>query len=384
MINYKDNLTGLYNIKYLEKKYKKFCKKNKNCYLIAIDFAKLKTINDCYGHQEGDNCIKVFVEKMKDKFLNDIFVRRSGDEFIILSSLNLTQIEKNLLNVQNEIIEDYKNGKIKYIFSFNCGIKKAGKDFFDEIHKTDITLYEAKYEEKLYLEYDTKINYKISNYENLLSLLDIYIDDNLIDYNCHVLYSNNTETNIYQFIMKNDYLAKFIKENKKLLYTNNYVINKIDRYSTKKIIEYPLSDNVVRKIDIHGKTLINNEKDYIEYLKELINKNNLSYNDICIGINLYGCNKSIDNIIEKIVILKSLGIKICINDFSLSDCSLLLLILCQTNIDYINVDSQYYNSLNDKTIKLFEDFILMMNKYKIKLLTKFYDLDKKYIKDKKY
>ena len=87
-----DVLTGLFNMKGLKQNYGSYLSKNKNCLVIAFDFAKLKYINDNYGHAVGDSCLSNFGEVLKQNFYGDISVRRSGDEFIVVTSLITTQI----------------------------------------------------------------------------------------------------------------------------------------------------------------------------------------------------------------------------------------------------------------------------------------------------
>ena len=67
-----DVLTGLFNMKGLKQNYGSYLSKNKKCLVIAFDFAKLKYINDNYGHAVGDSCLSNFGEVLKQNFYGDM------------------------------------------------------------------------------------------------------------------------------------------------------------------------------------------------------------------------------------------------------------------------------------------------------------------------
>ncbi|MBQ8871826.1 MAG: GGDEF domain-containing protein, partial [Bacilli bacterium] len=120
-----DVLTGLFNMKGLKQNYGSYLSKNKNCSVIAFDFAKLKYINDNYGHAVGDSCLSNFGEVLKQNFYGDISVRRSGDEFIVVTSKSPDEIEKALNGCISDIVLFYELGDIQVKYSFNAGIVEA-------------------------------------------------------------------------------------------------------------------------------------------------------------------------------------------------------------------------------------------------------------------
>jgi diguanylate cyclase (GGDEF)-like protein len=87
----KDSLTGLYNRRYLEKKFSELqaiLSRNKATMVVAmLDLDHFKNLNDEYGHLIGDNCLEYVGQLMKRKFdrRSDIVARFGGEEFIIVA-----------------------------------------------------------------------------------------------------------------------------------------------------------------------------------------------------------------------------------------------------------------------------------------------------------
>ncbi|MGQ9472770.1 MAG: diguanylate cyclase, partial [Candidatus Caldatribacteriaceae bacterium] len=108
-----DQLTGLYNRRFLEEYLSKElerCKREKYPLSIAfVDVDSFKTINDFYGHVFGDEVLKAVASTMQKMVrASDIVARYGGDEFVIVlpraseeSALQvMRRIAKNLRGCQ--------------------------------------------------------------------------------------------------------------------------------------------------------------------------------------------------------------------------------------------------------------------------------------------
>lgn len=86
MTIYVDPLSGLYNRRYMEyvlNQMKKYTKEN--AYSIMIGVNVFKSINDNYGHFQGDHAIHMISELLSSSLnRNQLAIRYTGDEFIIL------------------------------------------------------------------------------------------------------------------------------------------------------------------------------------------------------------------------------------------------------------------------------------------------------------
>lgn len=94
-----DELTGLYNRRYIFEKLEKTVHKGQEAIIIMMDIDDFKRINDGYGHLVGDAVIRLVSESIKD-VVSDLgqVGRYGGDEFVIIleacserEALDLTQ-----------------------------------------------------------------------------------------------------------------------------------------------------------------------------------------------------------------------------------------------------------------------------------------------------
>jgi diguanylate cyclase (GGDEF)-like protein len=85
-LSYHDELTGLYNRRYIEGESKKLdLPGNSPMAVIMGDVNGLKIINDIFGHEVGDHLLKKVAEILKENCRKrDIIARWGGDEFLIL------------------------------------------------------------------------------------------------------------------------------------------------------------------------------------------------------------------------------------------------------------------------------------------------------------
>lgn len=85
--SYTDELTGLWNRRYMEKAFDKYIVVQKNLgAMMVVDLDFFKKINDDYGHLEGDKILKRLCETLRNTFFGDnvSICRFGGDEFVLL------------------------------------------------------------------------------------------------------------------------------------------------------------------------------------------------------------------------------------------------------------------------------------------------------------
>ena len=115
-----DTLTGLYNrrgyYRFFESYYEECRTAGTELAVFLIDMNKMKTINDRYGHAEGDFCLSVIAEAMqKSAHLDEICIRTGGDEFVVLAKHYDQEKEDTYLQLVRERIGQ--------------SIRKAGKKY---------------------------------------------------------------------------------------------------------------------------------------------------------------------------------------------------------------------------------------------------------------
>ena len=109
--------------------------------LILIDLDHFKSVNDSFGHQEGDVVLKSFsVAASSTIRKNDLLVRWGGDEFLIVTETGIEGAQR----VAREIREQF--GKVENRVTLSIGIALSGDsdDSQSLLKKADKALYDAK------------------------------------------------------------------------------------------------------------------------------------------------------------------------------------------------------------------------------------------------
>ena len=141
-----DQLTGVNNRNGF-KKYTQDLSKDETYYILITDIDKFKSINDTYGHLEGDRALKFTADVLKVVgSINSSFVfRYGGDEFILLTKTN---DEDYITNIINLITEKMKKSKDELDYEITTSIGYSIIDDIDNIddalEKADKMLYEKK------------------------------------------------------------------------------------------------------------------------------------------------------------------------------------------------------------------------------------------------
>lgn len=120
-------------------------------YLFMMDLNKFKSINDTYGHNEGDRALIATADVLKQAcshiYRKCIMSRFGGDEFVI--GVVFTPEEANLLNEKIHDLIQKKNEELNapYKISISIGYtyyKKEFKDFRTFLTHADKLMYEMK------------------------------------------------------------------------------------------------------------------------------------------------------------------------------------------------------------------------------------------------
>ncbi|MEH6355644.1 MAG: GGDEF domain-containing protein [Marinobacter sp.] len=144
-----DELTGLLNRREMKARsmaaFSQFARTKSALSMLMIDIDFFKTINDRYGHVEGDRVLRKFGRLLKEcGRSSDLISRYGGEEFLILlpdTNLEQTMIfSKRLHGSVNKILINEEALTVSIGVSFF-----DGEMSFDEVvDKADMALYEAK------------------------------------------------------------------------------------------------------------------------------------------------------------------------------------------------------------------------------------------------
>jgi len=145
-----DPLTGLGNrVAYNE--YLANLRKKSNIILavVNIDLDEFKSINDVYGHREGDKVLRLFARQLEDVFKEQgVSLRLGGDEFIVLINENQKEVLDNYMKTLIDKINAYNEiSGMSYNIKFSYGMTVFDNMYgsIDElIHHSDKLMYEEK------------------------------------------------------------------------------------------------------------------------------------------------------------------------------------------------------------------------------------------------
>jgi len=152
-LSFEDELTGLLNrrgfISLAPQNIKIAQRANWEILLIYADLDGLKSINDTFGHQEGDKAIKESADLLRETFrTSDLIARLGGDEFAVLA-INASRDSINTITDRLNANIAYHNEKSRdYKFSLSFGIERfdSNRDISlsEMLKKADKALYKKK------------------------------------------------------------------------------------------------------------------------------------------------------------------------------------------------------------------------------------------------
>ncbi|MBF0395205.1 MAG: GGDEF domain-containing protein [Desulfobacterales bacterium] len=150
-----DELTGLYNHRYFQEKFKfefhNYKDSNNSCALILIDLDRFKSVNDKYGHAAGDKVLKEISERIRDRMRkSDVAARYGGEEIaLLLKDTNLNGAKIMAERLRAAIYEKpviFNEFTIPVSASFGIGVfpNENISAPIDLFKKVDEALYRAK------------------------------------------------------------------------------------------------------------------------------------------------------------------------------------------------------------------------------------------------
>lgn len=155
---HRDRLTGLENYSSYERYIENISFKRINkLFIINIDIDDFKSVNDKFGHNEGDEALKMFANLLIESFSlrRKKLIRVGGDEFLILLEVERKEIVDNYIQNLNKNIEAYNKTKEKpYELKFSYGVaccSNAKEDIHDILKCADKLMYDQKKSRKMKL-----------------------------------------------------------------------------------------------------------------------------------------------------------------------------------------------------------------------------------------
>ena len=141
-VNNRQNLLGFLDYKLLNH--------DEKIFLLMMDLDYFKTINDTYGHLEGDDALIRAATALKmacGGFKRRPYIARyGGDEFIVVIESTKPEAETLIANIREKLEELNEQAHRPYTLKFSIGVGEyhPGMNANDLIEAADHALYEIK------------------------------------------------------------------------------------------------------------------------------------------------------------------------------------------------------------------------------------------------
>jgi diguanylate cyclase (GGDEF)-like protein/PAS domain S-box-containing protein len=155
-LSYHDQLTGLYNRRFLEEEQKRLdVPRNLPLSLAMIDVNGLKLVNDAFGHKTGDALLKKVAEILTRECRgDDIIGRIGGDEFVILlPGMGPEEVGRLMERIKGRM-EDERIGDVPVSVSFGWATKVSPEEDAGKIfEQAEDNMYRNKISERSSYQY---------------------------------------------------------------------------------------------------------------------------------------------------------------------------------------------------------------------------------------
>ncbi len=145
-----DYLTGLINRRGCYDRLDVLMREKETFHIVFLDIDGLKSVNDTYGHDEGDQLIKKITERIVAKVQDeDMICRVGGDEFVIIckgSDCDNTINKMNIIATDLELLS--VNSQYNYSISWGIALNEQSKSVDELIERADQRMYKQKINKK--------------------------------------------------------------------------------------------------------------------------------------------------------------------------------------------------------------------------------------------
>ena len=151
--SYHDQLTNLYNRRFLDETLNSFIGNQSFYALIVLDIDHFKSVNDNYGHDYGDQALKEIAKTLKHSLREgDLVFRFGGEEFVLLMATEELEVAKVFSERLRQVIADtpiiYQGQSVNLTASFGIAnivaADKLSKNWSEYFKQADMALYSAK------------------------------------------------------------------------------------------------------------------------------------------------------------------------------------------------------------------------------------------------
>ena len=359
---YFDPLTEAYNKHGFEKKANELLSKDHMYTLVVLNVHDFKFINHSFGYDVGDQLLCHIADVLRKNLAdNELFYHREGDRFAFLIYTQekeeiicrvqgiMEQISSfELLQKEQYAIHSYCGIKICHMFSTEVNLEVLldraylAQSEVRKLHGNSFAFYDEMMFERAQRknEIEQRMNYGLTHHE-----FEIYIQPK---------YCLKDET-----LYSGEALVRWIVQNKAMYFPDMFIpvfeqngfIAKLDLYMfeelCKKMQEWKQKGYSLYPISLNQSRLLFFQEHYVETVKELVERYDIDPSYIILEITEGLATKDVEELVERIKELQSLGFKISMDDFGSGYSS--LNVLRELPIDELKLDRVFLMKTKDET-----------------------------------
>ena len=356
-----DQLTGTFNLFKLHTELKKLNYKNNKYGLIALNIRDFHYLNKIAGELRANNILKVIVKSARE-FSQIIYICRTGvDQFYFFTDLNTYEEISTLIKALTKRIDSNLTlFSLQLPVVFYCGVAISNQ-FDDEeslIHKVNFT---QKQVSKSYTHQIAFYDDNTFNHEQFIKYIESQMQQALQNHEFK-LYLQPKVNLKKDEVVAAEAVVRWQKPDGTLIYPgdfipifeeNGFCIN-LDLFVFTQICKQlkEWQEQKIRPINIsiNQSMILLLRKDYIYTISEIIKQYDIDPQFITIEILESLAAQNINELINCINNIHSLGLKVALDDFGSGYSS--LNVLSQINIDELKFDKNFLTEKEDKKFAL--------------------------------
>jgi diguanylate cyclase (GGDEF)-like protein len=360
-----DSLTKLPNRAYFAEILKELIEENKagtdsKAYVLFLDLARFKNINDSLGHSIGDKVLMIVAKRFSKMLRGDDQVARlGGDEFaIILRGLSADEkAERVAWKIHQAIAQPFTLSKNRIHTGVNIGIApcRAEYDTPEEILRdADIAMHDAKVKGSGVAFFNKELRDRFLEQARLEAELPFAVERGELSMHYQPIISlkDGSLTGFEALLRWNHHKLGFIPPAKFVPIAENTgliipITNWILSETCRRIAEWQKLSFATRElmvsVNISGKHLSNTS--LISDVKRALSESGLAPSSLKLEITESAAMENATRTIEILKTLKDLGVRLSIDDFGTGYSSLSY--LHRFPVDTLKIDRSFVNSVGE-------------------------------------
>lgn len=363
---YYDALTALPNRRLLIDRYQHAIliaqRASTYCGLLFIDLDKFKTLNDTKGHDVGDQLLIEVAKRIQNTVrAGDTVARLSGDEFVVIienldasAAVAYQQVSEVAQKLLAELNKPYYLSFFEFVTSASIGITLFNDNqltFEDHLRHADTAMYLSKDSGgNTYRFYDQLTQESIEKSFALESALSLALTNQELYFNYQPIVNVDKQVVAAEVLLRwthptlgNVSPVEFIpiaEKTNQIIKIGHWVLAQACQQL--KIWESdPVLSQIKLSVNISAKQFL--YINFVQELREILAKTDINPDQLKLELTETAVIDNIDDVINKMKVLKQMGVRISLDDFGIGHSSLVY--LKKLPVTQIKIDQSFVHDV---------------------------------------